>query len=184
MFSIFETYTEWITKGKLRPSVELGKKVSLTSDQFQLILDYETVDNKTDEALVLALAERLVKRFILRSWSFDKGYWHPVNRALLEELIPELILPRKGKCNQQELEREQAASFKKLRNRHSAVESNINSLENKGLSRCPDKGKEHFKRYAGLAVVSYNLCCIGRKLQKDYRKAEQLAQSGIRKNVA
>ena len=29
MFSIFETYTEWITKGKLRPNVELGKKVAI-----------------------------------------------------------------------------------------------------------------------------------------------------------
>ena len=26
LFSIFETYTEWITKGKQNPSVELGKK--------------------------------------------------------------------------------------------------------------------------------------------------------------
>jgi hypothetical protein len=26
MFSVFEPYTEWITKGKLRPNVELGKK--------------------------------------------------------------------------------------------------------------------------------------------------------------
>jgi hypothetical protein len=37
MFSIFEPYTEWITKGKLRPSVELGKKVNLTTDQNHLI---------------------------------------------------------------------------------------------------------------------------------------------------
>jgi hypothetical protein len=184
MFSIFETCTEWITKGKLRPAVELGKRTTITSDQFQLILDYEVVDNKTDEALVLDLAYRLIKHFIIQSWSFDKGYWHPVNRALLEEVIPELVLPKKGKCNQQELEREQTAPFKKLRNKHSAVESNINSLENRGLSRCPDKGKEHFMRYVGLAVVSYNLCCIGRKLQKDYRKAEQLAQANIRKNAA
>jgi hypothetical protein len=184
MFSIFETYTEWITKGKLRPAVELGKKVNVTSDQFQLIHDYETVDSKTDEALVLDLAARLTKRFVIRSWSFDKGYWHPVNRALLEEFIPELILPKKGKCNQAEKEREQASSFKQLRNKHSAVESNINSLENKGLSRCPDKGKEHFKRYVGLGIVSYNLCCIGRKLQKDYRKAEQRAQAHIRKIAA
>ena len=28
MFSVFETYTEWIKKGKKRPSVELGKKPS------------------------------------------------------------------------------------------------------------------------------------------------------------
>ena len=27
MFSVFETYTEWIKKGKMRPNVELGKKL-------------------------------------------------------------------------------------------------------------------------------------------------------------
>jgi hypothetical protein len=69
-------------------------------------------------------------------------------------------MPKKGKTIQNELEEEQEADFKKLRNKHSAVESNINSLEHKGLSRCPDRGKSHFKRYVGWAVTSYNLCCI------------------------
>lgn len=29
LFSIFEQYTEWVTKGKMRPNVELGKKASI-----------------------------------------------------------------------------------------------------------------------------------------------------------
>jgi hypothetical protein len=37
MMSIFEPYTECVVKGKSRPSVELGKKVSITSDQFGMI---------------------------------------------------------------------------------------------------------------------------------------------------
>ena len=32
LFSIFEQHTEWIVKGKKRPSVELGKKLSITTD--------------------------------------------------------------------------------------------------------------------------------------------------------
>jgi hypothetical protein len=96
MFSIFETYTEWITKGKLRPSVELGKKVSITSDQYQLIIDYEVVDNKTDEALVLDLAVRLTKQYNIQSWSFDKGYWRPVNKELLEDAVYQVIMPKKA----------------------------------------------------------------------------------------
>jgi IS5 family transposase len=39
LFSIFEPYTERVNKGKRRPSVELGKKVSITTDQFHLIVD-------------------------------------------------------------------------------------------------------------------------------------------------
>jgi hypothetical protein len=44
------------------------------------------------------------------------------------------------------------------------------------LSRCPDRGKEHFYRYIGWAICAYNLCCIGRKLQADYRRKELLLQ--------
>jgi hypothetical protein len=176
MFSVFEPYTEWIVKGKLRPGVELGKKVNITTDQYHLIVDYQTVDHQSDSEPVIALADRLSPVFKIGSWSFDKGYWHPDNRALLEMVVPKVILPKKGKCSQAELEREHQKDFKKLRNSHSAVESNIHSLETRGLSRCPDRGKTHFYRYVGWAVCAYNLCCIGRKLQSDYRREELLLQ--------
>jgi hypothetical protein len=39
LFSIFETYTGWITKGKQNPSVEPGKNFRITTDQFNLIAD-------------------------------------------------------------------------------------------------------------------------------------------------
>ena len=39
LFSVFETYTEWIKKGKQRPNVELGKKLTITTNQYNLIID-------------------------------------------------------------------------------------------------------------------------------------------------
>lgn len=48
MFSIFEEYTEWITKGKQRPSVELGKNLAITTDQYGLIVDYYIMEKETD----------------------------------------------------------------------------------------------------------------------------------------
>jgi hypothetical protein len=170
MFSIFETYTEWVNKGKLRPNVELGIKVNITTDQYHLIIDWQTMNHRSDSDIVSALADRLTPIFKIGSWSFDKGYWHPDNGALLETVVPEVIMPKKGKCNRAESEREHQPDFKKFRNKHSAVESNIHSLETRGLSRCPDRGEEHFKRYVALGVCAYNLCCIGRKLLADYNK--------------
>ena len=61
-------------------------------------------------------------------------------------------------------EQEHQPVFVKYRNKHSAVESNINELEHRGLNRCPDKGYKHFKRYNGLAVCAYNLKKIGNYL--------------------
>ncbi len=76
MFSIFETYTEWIKKGKMRPNVELGKKAAITTDQYNLIVDYQIIESQSDSECVPQLAQRISLRYRgIASWSFDKGYW-------------------------------------------------------------------------------------------------------------
>jgi hypothetical protein len=129
--------------------------------------------SKLKKRLPFAGKRRLTSAFKhIGTWSFDKGYWHPDNRTLLEMVVPDVIMPKKGKCNQTELDREHQNVFKKYGNRHSAVESNIHSLETGGLSRCPDRGEKHFNRYVALGVCAYSLCCIGRKLKADYWQKE------------
>ena len=87
-------------------------------------------------------------------------------------------MPKKGKKNAEESERENDKQWKQLKNRHSAVESDINCLEHHGLDRCPDKGLHGFKRYAGLGVLAYNLHRIGSGLQKmeEQRKKRKAKQ--------
>ncbi len=75
-------------------------------------------------------------------------------------------MPKKGKRNLEEKEDELRPEFKKLKNKHSAVESNINELEQCGLDRCPDRGYEHFKSYIAAGVTSYNLQKIGKQIIK------------------
>ncbi|NOR33633.1 MAG: ISNCY family transposase [Bacteroidales bacterium] len=172
IFSIFEEYTEWITKGKSHPNVELGKMLAITTDQYNLIIDYRIMENQSDVEMVKPIAEDLTELYNIRSWSFDKGFWHKDNKALLEECVEKVVMPKKGKCNKLELEEESQRQFKLLRNRHSAVESNINELECRGLDRCPDKGYGNFKRYIGLAVGAYNLRRIGQELIAIQRKQQ------------
>ncbi|MFH1321919.1 MAG: ISNCY family transposase [Bacteroidota bacterium] len=175
MFSIFEDYTEWITKGKLRPNVELGKKLAITTDHFGLIVDYQIMDHVSDSEIVIPLADRLLNRYKVESWSFDKGFWHQDNKALLSLEVEKVIMPKKGKCNMSEKEAESSRSFKQLKNKHSAVESNINELEHSGLDRCPDRGYNNFKRYIGVGVIAYNLKRIGKQLLKYQREEEKEA---------
>jgi len=40
VYSLFEPHTEWIAKGKLHPSVELGHRLLIATDQHGLIQDY------------------------------------------------------------------------------------------------------------------------------------------------
>jgi hypothetical protein len=168
MMSIFETYTEWVAKGKSRPSVEFGKKLSITSDQFDLIVYYKIMDNEQDRDIVVEIADKVLNKYkLIDSMSFDKGHWNAENRALLELEIPRVILPKLGKCNIQEKEIENSKAFKHLKNKHSAVESNINELEHRGLDRCPDRTYPHFKTYIALGVCAYNLKKIGKKILKN-----------------
>jgi hypothetical protein len=172
MFSIFEEYTEWITKGKQHPNVELGKNLAITTDQFGLIIDYHIMEKETDNQIVLDLAIRVLDKYKVDTWSFDKGFFCKENKELLKEQIMKVIMPKKGKCNKAEREEETTRSFTKLRKRHSAIESNINELGHRGLDRCPDKGYPHFKRYVGLGVSAYNLRRIGRQLLDELRQTQ------------
>jgi len=185
IFSIFEAYTEWITKGKLHPNVELGKKVNITTDQFHLIVDYQIMDHEADSAIVIPLADKLLAKYTIESWSFDKGYYSHITKQLLKLSIPQVIMPKKGKLNQQEKQEEIQPTFVKKRKQHSAVESNINELEHRGLDRCPDRGYPHFRRYVGLAVCSYNLRKIGARLiQQDRKKLQIIQQEQFRLKAA
>lgn len=181
MFSIFETYTEWIKKGKSRPSVELGKKLAITTDQFDLIVDYQVMEHEQDRDIVIALADRLLAKYKIESWSFDKGYWGKENKQLLQLEIPKVIMPKLGKRNKQEEAEETSRPFRRLKNKHSPIESNLNELENRGLDRCPDRGYPHFKNYISLGVCAYNLKKMGAKLLEEQR--ERLRQNHFRKAV-
>jgi len=179
MFSIFETYTEWIKKGKSRPDVELGKKLSITTDQFHLIVDYQIMDEEQDRDIVIELADRLLQLYKIQSWSFDKGYWGRENKQLLQLEIPQVIMPKLGRRTKQEEDEEQSRSFKKLKNKHSAIESNINELEHRGLNRCPDRSLKNFTRYIGLGVCAYNLRKIGAEILNQQRDAAIKQESKI-----
>jgi len=164
LYSIFETHTEWKKKGKSNNKVELGNNVLIASDQFHFIVYHKVIDHQQDAELAIPLADSLQMLFgenTIDSISFDKGFWRPENKLALQMYFPNVIMPKKGKKNKEEQEEEKSKIFKKLRNKHSAVESNINSIEHHGLDRCPDKGKKGFVKYAALGILSYNLHRLG-----------------------
>ena len=179
VYSIFEEHTEWISKGKLNKKTELGHLVLITTDQYSFIVDYKVMEKQKDAKQVSDLSERIKKNFAgtkIYSHSFDKGFWSKDNHSTLQQAaIEEVILPKRGRHNKEDKEREKTPTFKKLRNAHSAVESNINMLEHHGLNRCMDKGLRGYKRCVGLSVLAYNLHILGNVL-----KAKDLAKEAKR----
>lgn len=179
LFSVFETYTEWITKGKMRPNVELGKKLNITTDQYNLIIDYQIMDNQQDRDIVLEIADRILAKYRVNVWSFDKGYWNKDNKAILQIEVETVVMPKLGKRNKNEEQEEQSPRFKKFKKIHSTIESNINELEHRGLDRCPDRGIHHYRSYIAMGVCAFNLKKIGKKIldaQREFAKLEKARQ--------
>lgn len=177
LFSIFQPYTEWITKGKTHPSVEIGKSLVVTSDQYDLIVDWQLAEGQSDNELTLPVARRMASKYPIQSLSTDRGFSDQEDKKELQSFIPEVIMPKKGRLNQQDKELEAAPAFRRLKNRHNAVESIINELEHRGLNRCPNRNRKTFNAYIALAITAYNLHKFGRKLQADQREAERLKQA-------
>ena len=74
----------------------------------------------------------------IASMSFDKGFTRAEDRELLSLYVPTVVMPQRGKKNAEEAARESDKRFVALRRQHSAVESEIASLEHHWLNRCLD----------------------------------------------
>lgn len=187
-YSIFEPHSEWISKGKANKRVELGHLLMITTNQNQYIVDYKILEGEKDVSQVESLTERITEKYKdqqIDSHSFDKGYWSKENLSILQNSkIKNPILPKRGNHTKADREREGNKAFKKLRNKHSAVESNINMLEHHGLNRSRDKGMNGFKRCVGLSVLAYNLHIMGNSLQAIEKEKEAKQRKFLFKKAA
>ena len=176
IFSLFEPYTEWINKGKSGNRVELGLKIAIATDQYGFILNHKVMEKEQDAKITVPFSSKLLKSWEINSISFDKGFWSKDNFEKLKDKVENLVMPKKGKRNKEEKQRESSNNFKSLKNRHAAIESDINSLEHHGLNRCPDRGIKSFKKYTSLGILSFNLHRLGNMLIAEDRKQEQKKQ--------
>jgi transposase, IS5 family len=162
IFSMFEPHTEWICKGKAGISQELGVRVAVAEGDNGFILDWRVMYNETDDKVAVPMISKIKQQWdSLKQGSFDKGFWSPTNKIELDKLLDRNILPAKGKKEFTPTEKISEVEYQKARHQHSRIESAINALENHGLDRCLDHGKEAFTRYVGVAVVARNILQIG-----------------------
>ena len=174
IFSIFEPWTEWICKGKSHKPVELGKRTCIATDQWHFIVDWCISDHQQDNQLLIPLVDGIREYYKnVSQISCDKGFYSKFDVDLLQVFEIKPIIPKKGRLSQADIQRENDPAFIKAKRAHSAVESNINELEHRGLARCPDKGLSGFHRYVGLGVIAYNLRRIGNILLEQDRQKEE-----------
>ena len=161
IFSLFEAHTELICKGKAKAPQEFGHRVLVIQDQFGFIHACKRVESGyVDSEIIVEEIVKLKKVYPhIGSLSLDKGFWSPENKEALEALVETLILPNKGKRGAYV---DQTDEYKRLRNKHSKVESCINALEQgNNLHICYDKGLKGFDQALARAVLARNIHEVG-----------------------
>jgi len=182
IFSVFQRHTKWISKGKAGVFVEFGLPVAILKDQHGFILNHQVMETGQDVDVCIPLTELAKQKYpAIISCSYDKGFWSKDNYNSLSDIIEMTVLPKKGRLNKEEKERESDKEFIRLRKHHPSVESAINGLNHSGLDICRDSGIHGFKCYVSLGVLARNLQTLGNMIlekeakRKRRRKARKSA---------
>jgi IS5 family transposase len=165
LFSVYESHTECIHRGKARATVEFGHRCLIVEDSAGFIVHSHVMANGRQDRDVTATVTRLLKRQFpeLIGISFDRGFHSPQNQQRLAEILPESCLPTPGVHAAAAQYQTASIQWKELRRNHPGVEAAIGNLQlNHGCDTCPNKGRKGYERHLATAVISANLINLGR----------------------
>ena len=187
IFSLFETHTELIRKGKVPDENQFGHNVLVVEDAVGFICDYQVMPNgKQDREVVVPALRSLQKRLggKIRTASFDRAFHSPENQTELAEIIDLPCVPMTGAKGDRQRE-EATVAFRQAREKHSGVESAINALQaGNGLKRCRDRTQPGFARYVGLGILGRNLHVLGKVLLAREARDSEAARSKRQRRCA
>jgi IS5 family transposase len=182
LFSIFETHTDLIKRGKVLKPVEFGHKVFLAESGKGLITQYRVLDgNPIDADHVESSLEYHQETFGQSPsiYSADRGFFSPDNIQKCKNSGVELVcIPQRGgKRTSQQEAFEKSPAFKNAQKFRAGIEGRISVLfRGRGMKRCLAEGREHFELLVGAAVLANNLMVIARQLmEKQNRRRKRAA---------
>lgn len=167
LFSIFEPHTELLKRGKAGKSVEFGHMIQIQQVREKFITDYDVFEKKPVEHQLLKQALESHRRLFGEypdELGADKGYYESVNaREKLERKIKVVSIGKKGKRTPEQTEQENDPAFRHVQRFRAGIEGTISFLKRVfRLSRCFNKGLDHFVATIGATVFSHNLLILSR----------------------
>lgn len=172
IYSIFESHTAMIKRGKALKPVEFGHKVFLAESSHGLITEYRVLKgNPVDSDHVQASLEHHQKMFqhAPDHYAGDRGLFSPENvQSCKDAGVSQVCIPQKGGQRTEEQEElERSRDFKKGQKFRAGIEGRISVLfRGRGMKRCLLKGRERFEILVGAAVLANNLLRIADLLEK------------------
>ncbi len=166
LFSIFEEHTELLKRGKAGKDVEFGHMVQIQQTGEKFITDYEVFDHKPSEPALIRPALKSHKKLFgqfPRSIAADKGYWSGDEFEKIPEEVEVISIPKKGRRNDIEQEREHDPLFRLAQAFRAGVEGSISFLKRiLRLARCMNKGWQNYVSTVGATVFAHNLLILAR----------------------
>ena len=181
IFSIFETHTDLIKRGKVDRPVEFGHKVLLAESGRGLITQYRILDgNPGDHIHVKPSLEHHRRLFgcFPDVYSSDRGFFSEQNiRECKTAGVKLVCIPQRGGKKTPEREAyEKSPAFKKAQRFRAGIEGRISVLfRGRGMKRCLFEGREHFELLVGAAVLANNLMVLAQLLNKKTKPQRRAA---------
>jgi transposase, IS5 family len=181
VYSIFESHTDLIKRGKARKPVEFGHKVFLAESAQGLITDYQVLEgNPADTNQVKASLERHQQLFHCAPdlYSGDRGFYSAENENDCRQAgVSQVCIPQRGGQKTAEREAlERSPAFKKGQRFRAGIEGRISVLfRGRGMKRCRAQGRERFEVLVGAAVLANNLLRIA-EMMRDHTPARAKAK--------
>ena len=172
IFSIFETHTDLIKRGKVRKPIEFGHKIFFAESGNGLVTDYQILDgNPSDTGQVRRSLEHHKNMFgtAPELYAGDRGFYsQEVLQALRDADVKMECVPQRGGKRTPEREAyEKSPQFKKGQRFRAGIEGRISVLiRGRGMNRCRTDGRERFEAFIGAVVLANNLLIIARLLHK------------------
>jgi len=165
LFSIFEPHTELLKRGKAGKDIEFGHMIQIQQVGQKFISDYDVYEKKPVEPSLVAVAlesHEALFGYLPESMAADKGYWSPdvIDDAHGVEVIS---IPKKGRRNRSEEEREHDPLFRLAQRFRAGVEGSISFLKRCfRLARCMNKGWQNYVSTVGATILAHNLLVLTR----------------------
>ena len=172
IYSIFETHTDLIKRGKVLTPVEFGHKVFLAESAQGLITQYEVLEgNPGDDQQVEPSLARHQENFRRAPavYSSDRGFFSETNvKSCKKKGVKMVCIPQRGgKKTVQRQAYEKSPAFKEGQRFRAGIEGRISVLfRGRGMKRCLAEGRQRFEVLVGAAVLANNVMRIAAILSK------------------
>ena len=169
LFSVFETSTEAIRKGKAGKPTEFGKMVKIQEGENQIIIDFEVYEKRPDDRALLIPAIEIHEQQLGRTprlVATDAGFHSAQNQAAAQQKgVERVCIPNHSTKNAERKREQKKRWFRNGQKWRTGCEGRISVLKRRhGLNRSRYKGTDGVKRWVGLGVIADTLINIGRAL--------------------